>query len=170
MMSHKHSRKIRYAIFEQIANHWGQKNNEYSRQATILFKFLRYLHDSAWLGEDVVDGVTRDPDHGGERHQQPEDLGPTWVHVVVAVGDGGVGDAVEDEHPEHHERGEVLPAEIPEHVGPDAGHLLHAVTEPLGAEHPADGDGLEEAGPEQSHARAAVEIHQLESIYTPLDN
>ena len=85
MMSHKHNRKIRYAIFEQIANHWGQKNNKYSRQATILFKFLRYLHDSAWLGEDVVDSVARDHHHAGQRHQQPQPLRPGGVDVTVSV-------------------------------------------------------------------------------------
>ena len=109
---------------------------------------FRYLDDGAGLREDVVNGVTRDPDHRGEGHQEPQDLCPAGVHVVVTIGDGAVGDAVEDEHREHHEGGEVFPAEIPEHVGPDASHLLHAVTEPLRAKHPPDGDGLEETDPE----------------------
>ena len=88
------------------------------------------LHDGAGLGEDVVESVARHPDHRGEGHQQAEDLRPLGVGVVVAVGDGGVGDAVEDEHPEHHHRGEVLPAQEPEHVGLVPRHLLHAVAEP----------------------------------------
>ena len=123
-----------------------------------------YLDDGAGLGEDVVDGVTRDPDHRGEGHEEPEDLRPAGIHVVVTIGDGAVGDAVEDEHREHHERSEVFPAEIPEHVGSDPGHLLHAVTEPLRSKHPANGDSLEETDPEQRHSRTAIEIHQLEGI------
>ena len=94
-------------------------------------KIIHYLHDGAGLCQDVVDGVTRHPDHRGEGHQEPQGLRPAGIHVVVAIGDGAVGDAVEDEHRKHDERGEVLPAEIPEDVWLVSRHLLNAVAEPV---------------------------------------
>ncbi len=39
---------------------------------------------------------------------------------------------------------------------------------PLCAEKPADGDGLEEADPEEGHPRGGVEVHQLEEEYPAL--
>jgi hypothetical protein len=43
------------------------------------------------------------------------------------------------------------------------GRIAHiADFSPFSAEEPADGDGLEEADPEEGHARGGVEVHQLE--------
>ena len=83
--------------------------------------------------------------------------------------DWGVGDAVEDKDSPHDERSKVFPVEIPELAGSVARHLLHTVTEPLRPEDPADGHRLEEADPEQRHARAAVEVHQLEGVDATLE-
>ena len=38
------------------------------------------------------------------------------------------------------------------------------MSSPLSAEEPADGDGLEEADPEERHPRGRVEVHQLEEV------
>ena len=46
----------------------------------------------------------------------------------MAVGDGGVGDAVKYEDSKHDHRSEVLPAEIPEDVWLVTCHLLNTVT------------------------------------------
>ena len=127
-----------------------------------------YLREGARLGEQVVDGISGDPDHAGQGHAEAHPLGPLGVFVVVAVCDRGVGDDVEDEDKDHDSRGEVFPAEIPELVGFVSGHLLNAVAEPLRSEHPADGDSLEEANPEERHAGAGVEVHQLEHIDSTL--
>ena len=89
-----------------------------------------YLHYGSGLSEDIVEGVARNPDHGGHRHQETEALRPLGVGVVVTVLDGLVGDAVEDEHPEHDGGGEVFPTEVPELVGPVSSHLLHTLTKP----------------------------------------
>ena len=83
--------------------------------------------------------------------------------------DWGVWDAVEHKDSPHDERSKVFPAEIPELVGSVARHLLHTVTEPLSPEDPANGHRLEEADPEQRHARAAVEVHQLEGVDAALN-
>ena len=58
--------------------------------------------------------------------------------------------------------GKVLPAQVPEHVRLVSGHLLDAITEAAGSEEPADGDGLEEADPQQAHPGGRIEVHQLE--------
>ena len=42
------------------------------------------------------------------------------------------------------------------------------MSSPLSAEEPADGDGLEEADPEERHPRGRVEVHQLEEIHSAL--
>ncbi len=39
---------------------------------------------------------------------------------------------------------------------------------PLGAEKPANGDGLKEADPEKGHPRGGVEVHELEEEYPAL--
>ena len=38
------------------------------------------------------------------------------------------------------------------------------MSSPLSAEEPADGDGLEEADPEERHPGCRVEVHQLEEV------
>ena len=91
---------------------------------------MAHLYYSARLSEDVVESVAGNPDHAGEGHQQTKYLRPLGVGVVVSIGDGGVGDAVEDEHHEHDSRSKVFPAEKPEHVWFVTSHLLHTVTEP----------------------------------------
>ena len=48
------------------------------------------------------------------------------------------------------------------------GHLLDAVTEPARPEEPPDGDGLEEADPQQGEAGGGVEVHQLEQVHAAL--
>ena len=63
-----------------------------------------------------------------------------------------VGNTVKYEDAAHHHWSEVLPAEVPEHVGPVPGHLLHAVAEALRSKDPAYGHRLEEADPEERHA------------------
>ena len=83
-----------------------------------------------------------------------------YIHSL----DWGVWDAVEDKDSTHDHWSKVFPAEIPELVGSVARHLLHTVTEPPGPKDPAYGHRLEEADPEQRHARAAVEVHQLEDV------
>ena len=47
----------------------------------------------------------------------------------MAIGDGGVGNAVEDKDGEHDHRSKELPAEIPEDVWLVTCHLLNTVTE-----------------------------------------
>ena len=42
------------------------------------------------------------------------------------------------------------------------------MSSPLSAEEPADGEGLEEADPEERHPRGRVEVHQLEEIHSAL--
>ena len=87
------------------------------------------LHESAGLGEEVVDGVAGHPHHRREREAETETLRPARI-LVAAQLDGLEGDDVEDEDAEHDEGGEVLPAEVPEDVRLVPGHLLDAVTEP----------------------------------------
>ena len=57
-----------------------------------------YLFDGSWLGEDVVDGVERDPDHGGEADAQAGDLGPFGVLVVGSIRHWFIRDEIEDKH------------------------------------------------------------------------
>ena len=87
------------------------------------------LHESSWLSEEVVDGIAGHPHHRGKGEAEPKALRPPWV-LVAAQLDRLEGDDVEDEDAEHEERGEVLPAEIPEDVWLVPRHLLNAVTEP----------------------------------------
>ena len=87
------------------------------------------LHESARLGEEVVDGVAGHPHHRGKREAEPETLCPSWI-LVAAQLHWLEGDDVEDEDAEHDEGGKVLPAEIPEDVWLVPRHLLNAVAEP----------------------------------------
>ena len=59
---------------------------------------------------------------------------------------------------------EELPADVPELAGLGASHLFDTVAELLSSEEPSDGDGLEEADPQQRHARGGVKVHQLEQV------
>ena len=61
----------------------------------------------------------------------------------------------------HHQRCDASPGEGPVHVWLPSGHLLNAGRELGRAEDPADGDGLEEAAPQDGNAAGAVEVHQL---------
>ena len=87
------------------------------------------LHESARLGEEVVDGVAGHPHHRGKGEAEAETLGPPRV-LVAAQLHWLERDDVEDEDAEHDEGGEVLPAEIPEDVWLVPRHLLNAVAEP----------------------------------------
>ena len=91
------------------------------------------LHESARLGEEVVDGVAGHPHHRGKGEAEAETLGPPRV-LVAAQLHRLEGDDVEDEDAEHDEGGEVLPAEIPEDVWLVSRHLLNAVAEPVTTE------------------------------------
>ena len=82
--------------------------------------------------------------------------------------DWGVGDTVEYEDSTHDEGSKVFPAKIPELAGLVSCHLLHTLTESLSPEDPANGHRLEETNPEERHARAAVEVHQLEGVNAAL--
>ena len=90
-----------------------------------------YLHEGARLAQKVVDSIARDPDHRGVGHAKSHPLRPLGVVVIMAVGDGGVGDAVKDEDSEHDHRSKELPAEIPEDVWLVSSHLLNTVAEPV---------------------------------------
>ena len=48
-------------------------------------RILTDLHDSAGLGEDVVDSVARDHHHAGQRHHQSQGLSPGGVDVIFPV-------------------------------------------------------------------------------------
>ena len=108
------------------------------------FTFVRYwhtkdvalvknpnLHESSRLSEKVVDSISGHPHHRGKGEAESEALSPPRV-LVAAQLDRLEGDDVEDEDAEHDERGEVLPAEIPEDVWLVSRHLLDAVAEPVG--------------------------------------
>ena len=43
-----------------------------------------------------------------------------------------------------------------------SGHLLYTPGEPVGTKDPPDGDGLEEAAPQDGDAARAVKVHELE--------
>jgi hypothetical protein len=79
------------------------------------------------LSQKVVDSIAWDPDHRRVGHAKTHVLRPLWVFVVVAIGDRGVGDAIEDEYSKHNHRSKVLPAEIPEDVWLVSSHLLNTV-------------------------------------------
>jgi hypothetical protein len=49
----------------------------------------------------------------------------------------------------HYSRSKEDPANVPELVGPDTHHLLNAIYEFLRPEYPRNGDGLEEADPQE---------------------
>ena len=81
------------------------------------------------MAQKVVNSVAWDPDHRGIGHAKSHPLCPLGVVVIMAVGDGGVGDAVEDKDGKHDHRSKELPAEIPEDVWLVTCHLLNTVTE-----------------------------------------
>lgn len=68
----------------------------------------------------------------------------------------------------HDDRSAVLPAYDQKEVRLDSHHLLDAVAELVGPEHPGNGDGLEETDPEERHAAGRVVVHELENVDSAL--
>ena len=93
-----------------------------------------YLHEGAGLTQKVVNSIAWDPDHRGIGHAKSHPLRPLRVVVIMAIGDGGVGDAVKDKDSKHDHRSKELPAEIPEDVWLVSRHLLNTVAEPVTTE------------------------------------
>ena len=100
-----------------------------------------HILDGAPGGAHPVDGVARDPHHGGEGHEEPYGMSPGWV-LHSAVLDRLPSEAVEEEDDGHHAGGNDPPAKSPVEVRLEAGHLFHAVRELLHTEDPTDGDRL----------------------------
>lgn len=69
----------------------------------------------------------------------------------------------------HGSWGKEDPTEVPEAVWPYSHHLVHTFDELVSSEDPWDGDGLEEADPEQAHSWGWVEVHQLEDVRPSLN-
>ena len=85
-------------------------------------------------GGEIVEGVPRDPHHGGGRHDEPHVVGPLWVlhgtcsvifscekqllkHIVHTVFDWFPFEAVEEEDGGHDRRGHSSPAQHPVPAG-----------------------------------------------------
>ena len=62
----------------------------------------------------------------------------------------------------HDERRDDRPRDRPVRVWPVPRHLFHTTRELPRPKDPADGDGLEEAHPQDGDAAGAVEVHELE--------
>ena len=92
-------------------------------------------------GTHPVDGVARDPHHGGEGHEESDGVSPGWV-LHSAVFDRLPSEAVEEKDDGHHARGNNPPAKSPVEVRLEAGHLFHAVRELFHTEDPTNGDRL----------------------------
>ena len=88
--------------------------------------------------------------------------------VVVSVLGGRVLGQGEEEDAGDHGGREDEPAELPPQQGPVADHVLQTGEEVVGAEHPRDGDGLEEGQPQQRVPTGRVRVQQREHVDAPL--
>lgn len=73
-----------------------------------------HLFDAALGGAEHVDEVTRDQNHGGQRHEPADHLAPQRVHVLPQ-GEGGHLDGTEGKHPLQWELGTLSPFSLGEY-------------------------------------------------------
>ena len=164
------------------------------------YKFYKYLylskdgnstnlHDCARLGKNIVNCVTRNPNHWGKWHKKSQNFGPLWIGVVMTVLYWFVRVNVEYENSEHNCGSKIFPAEKPKFVGFVSSHLLNTITKsgknilnevilnsnrvcsltiPFCSKHPSNCNSLKEANPEKGHSRAAIKVHQLERVNATL--
>ena len=113
---------------------WGRDQKNTKSETHILDWAPRCAHP--------VDGIARYPDHGRERHEEPDGVRPGGV-LHRPVLDGLPAEAVEEEDDGHDQGGDDAPGEGPVEVGLEAGHLLDAVGKLLHTKDPTDGNRLQ---------------------------
>lgn len=109
------------------------------------------------------DGVDRDADHGGARHDVAESVRPPWV-VITLVDDVLPSEQLEEEDASTDGGGDDGPAGDEEVAGVVADHVVHRQAEPPGSESPRDCNALEEHQEEQTHTAGCILVKQLEHV------
>ena len=88
------------------------KNVKDKNQPSLKIKNSTYVFQSSAGGGEIVEGIARDPHHGGEGHEEPHAMGPGRI-LRCSVFDGFPLEAIEEKDDPHDCWSNSPPGEYP---------------------------------------------------------